>query len=286
MKCLNLSQLIAYQYRSLSESDLQKIEQHLQSCSNCQEMLKTYEKFRFAVKDMLHEAFSSTENCPDEHEWVSYLRGRLRKKSRKRLYLHLGQCQSCLNNLVAYKRLLGELENEGLLPVEKGRGERMSEILEAIRDVAGTTIRSLWDSLAAPKAAYLWIGAAVVLIALGVALFRSTNMVIFPIITRENSSDQFSPYIQIQVPTDKGFVQDPHPEFRWVGPSGIDYYIFLLLDADGEIIWEEKTINNTLTLPQEVKLLPAMTYFWQVEGYYDIGGSVLSDMNRFTVKPE
>jgi hypothetical protein len=285
MKCLDLSQLVAYKYRFLNDSELHKIEQHLQSCPSCQRMISTYENFFHFVRDSLYKESSSTENCPDDHEWLSYLQDKRKNKSQKRLYLHLSQCQSCLSKLVAYKKLLTELENEGLLEAEKAHGQKTSELFESIRAMVVKAIRSIREPLRTPVIAYRWIGVAVVLIAAGIALFKITNMQNFPITTRELRTDQYRQNVQLNNPADKITVQDL-PEFRWIGPLETDYFIFLLLDADGEIIWKQKTHDTSLTLPQEVKLQPAMTYFWQVEGYYKIGGSVLSDMNRFVYKTD
>jgi len=73
------------------------------------------------------------------------------------------------------------------------------------------------------------------------------------------------------------------PEFEWAGPADVSYYLIQLFDSNSDIIWEEKTIRTMLELPQDIQLHPSEKYFWQVEAFFEGGGSVISDFANFSV---
>ena len=281
MKCLNLSDLIARQTRLLRPPRQQQIEDHLQSCSTCKRKLVAYD----GLKELVWRNFSpsrpsETEASCDELQIVSYVEGTVRKKSRTEFQRHLTQCESCLDRLVAVERLLTELKGEGLLPIQPSIWDSARDFIAAIRQGVEDKLRTAWHIMTTPKPAFRWAGAAIVLIVV-VLVFRPVSRE-ENFITREPVASQSTTGIQLLNPANRSSVLKGTVEFLWQGPSHVVSYNFLLLDANGNIVWENKTREQKMVLPPEIQLQPSQNYFWQVEGLPETGGSIVSDMSSFS----
>ena len=130
--------------------------------------------------------------------------------------------------------------------------------------------------------AYRWAGVAVFLIAVCFVLFQTVTLQRTSIITREPIEEHLTPQVIIVDPANRSSIDITYPEFRWTGHEEISTYTFLLLDSSGNIVWETTTTDTNLTLPQDIQLKSSQTYFWQVEGLFENGESVISEMVNFT----
>ena len=217
--------------------------------------------------------------CPNDGQIIDYLEANLTKREKKEMQMHLSECASCLERVIATDQLLHELRSEGLLPKAKGRS--LFEVLTGITGAVADAARALLGNVRSLKPAYRWAGAAVGIIVICFALFHTFDQESTSIITREPSVEQLNPQVEIIGPVNRGSVDSAQPEFRWSGPQEISSYAFILLDASGEIIWEITTTDTIAKLPENVPLKAEQTYFWQVEGCFADGESVLSEMVNF-----
>ena len=284
MQCVNLSKLIAYKSGNLNQIKKGKIENHLQSCPKCSKKVKAYENLRTFIRSNISiQQKQETQDCYDDSQILTYIESPTSTKSKKEVQLHLGECEYCLDRLVSLDSLLHELKAEGLIEVNLGLPERIKQTFTSITGSAGEKVRILWDVLVSPKPVYRWAGFALTVLIIGFIIYQPQSKIQSPLITRESTAEL---QIQLQAPENQSDVEGQQLKFSWTKVENISTYNFLLLDSNGDIIWEIKTKKNDVTLPKEIKLQSAMTYFWQVEGNYEFGRSTLSDMEYFTFKAE
>ena len=287
MKCLNLSELIAYQNRLYEQTEQEKIDHHVQSCPTCQRKINVYdETAKFMHQAVPGESKLESEKCYDDVATISYLEGNVKGKIRAEYYEHLNSCESCLNKLIALEGLIHELKEEGFLPESKGLIKWTDKTLISVMAAVKSGSISLRRALVEPRCAYRWLGTAVLLIAVGVLLFRTSEINRSLDNTRDNTVTRHnSPILQLK-PANRSTAKTNKPEFRWTGPEDVTNYAFVLLNADGDILLEQTTTQTRFELPEDMQLLPNTMYFWQVEAFLKTGDSIVSDMASFEIRPE
>lgn len=287
MNCINLSRLIAYRSDDLGASEQEGIQRHLDSCQKCKDQLLDYDQFsQFLKLNFPVQEKTAPARCFDESELASFLAGGFKRSARKELYVHLKGCESCMDSLLGVESLLTELKHENLVPVQRGLAIKTRESFAHLTSTALGKIQSVQDALIFPKPAYHWVSVALVIIVAGLIFKPSDDSVNIPLINRETSVEESQMRVQLLAPDNRSSVPERYPEFRWAGPSQVKTYTFLLLDGNGEIIWEQKTGENRVTLPRDIQLQPATVYFWQVEGLWPDEGSTVSEMMSFTHNPK
>ena len=219
--------------------------------------------------------------CYDDSELLSFLEGRLSRKARKAIYLHLSDCPACLDKLAGAEKLLYELKSEGHLAGKKRETEKIAATLPNFLNTAGRKLKSAVDFLRIPKPAYAWVAVILLLSLFSIPYLYRGKIGETHSPTRESQTLPAERQIQLTFPPDNMIAPKTPVEFRWNASPGFAYYVFLLLDAKGDIVWEKKTGQTRLTLPAQIHLQPEMQYFWQVEGFLKNGGSVISDMAGF-----
>lgn len=280
MKCLNYSQIISYQNKLMQREGEQKVQQHLLSCERCQKMLKDYQEISKVLKrSSTYQLPSNTANCYEEEKLLAFLEGGMKMKDQKNLYAHLANCGSCMDRLIALDSFLQELKAEGVLTAEESKAGSAKEFIRNLVDTTQQKLGSFWDSITSIQPAYRWAGIALLIIVVGFSFVLQDKFINNGLITREPDINQTQ--IQLIGPNNESIVRSSPLEFKWKGSEYFASYSFLILDSEGNIIWEKKTNQTRLTLPTEIQLQPSMTYFWQVEAFFENGGSVLSEMASF-----
>lgn len=284
MKCLTLSQLIAFNNQLISNVNMQL---HLDSCSKCKKALHEYHGFaRFIIANMPDKRQTASETCCDDFVLLSYLEGGIRRKSRQELFHHLAQCEMCTTRLIQLENLLHELKAEGVLAMQPSLQERVWQLMGTAVGTAKDKIKQLSDTPILPKPIYAWVSLAGILIVAGLSLIQTDLHEYGHFITREPTASRSAVEIKLLEPAERAIVAGSNLKFSWAGSPDITVYSFTLVNADGEIIWEKRTSENSLSLPTTVMLESSMTYFWQLEGHFHYGGSLLSEMISFTYEPE
>ncbi len=127
--------------------------------------------------------------------------------------------------------------------------------------------------------AYRWAGIILIIIVLSFSLMLQDKFVNDGLITREPNINQTQ--VELNSPTNGSSIGSGTCEFEWKGSEYFSSYTLLILDSGGNIVREKKTDQTKLTFLSEIQLQPSMTYFWQVEAFFENGGSVLSEMASF-----
>jgi len=282
MKCISLTKLISLQNNLLKDSEKQEINNHLQSCDECKTKLQNYKKYNDIFKRSLFlKTSADKDECFNEFELTEYLEGRSNTKLKTRIYNHLSQCQSCFDNLISLENLLHELKEEGLLTSDKIIKEYKPTMTETINSMK-YKLQSLASVFAMPKPAYRWVGAMAIFIIAVIIFVPHQNLNFDNFITRENQNDLFENNIRLITPANELIVNENNPEFRWSKIGGVSKYSIMLLDSNGDIVWEKQSNENKLNLPPDISLIPSMTYYWQVEAFFEDGSSIVSEMSGFS----
>jgi hypothetical protein len=283
MECLNLSKLVAYQNQLLNDKEEQLIQQHLSGCTKCKKQVTAYQNLgKFLKRTLPFEQPADTTECYDEYELVSFIESRPDRKSNSKYFLHLTQCQSCIDKFLALENLLNELKLEGLLPAQSGIKEKVIQFITNIKQTAKDKLRSIRDVAGMPLPAYRWAGIAVILFVAAFVFLPRDNQNNTPFTTREQN--KFETGLQLLFPIDEITINGSGPQFQWEEVTEASKYNILLLDANGDIVWEKQTSNNKINLPYDIRLLPSMTYYWQVEGNFEDGSTIVSEMFSFSIK--
>lgn len=283
MKCLTLSRLIAYQNDLLNKSETEEIKQHLQSCTNCQQRMNEYRKLtKVMQRSSPMDKRIDTSNCFDEDQLLSFLEGRSPDGVRGQLYQHSADCPACTDQLIALEAFLHDLKTERLLPTGKGVATKISEILKKTTNAITDRINTAGSIFRIPRPVVHFVGIVLILIVIGVMLDHQQFVSNFPFNTREPASNLTETPLRLLDPTNRSIVNSDELQFSWTSVTHASSYTILLLNARGDILWEQKTTEVKLTLPKEILLQPSGTYFWQVECLLEQGGSIVSDMTSFS----
>jgi hypothetical protein len=71
--------------------------------------------------------------------------------------------------------------------------------------------------------------------------------------------------------------------FVWSGVPRATQYHLRLYDAEGAVLWTLETSDTVVALPDSVKLVPGVTYFWKVEAQTDWQRWAASELVEFRV---
>lgn len=249
--------------------------------------MEDYTKMRLLLKKtQSYSEFPGSEECYDDIIITSYIEGQNKKKEREKFYGHVTRCDECLDRLVAVEGLLRELKNEGLLPGKGGLWPSLGKLTSHYITSSVQKLRSLWQIIMKPGPVYRWAGAMLVLLFFSLLVLKPDYIGDEPIQTRETDIEVSPLAMQLLFPANRTNIKIDKPEFRWTQTSINTTYHFLLLNSNGDIILEKIVSDTRIILPKDIHLQPTMTYFWQVEAYFEQGSSIVSDMISFTYSPE
>lgn len=72
--------------------------------------------------------------------------------------------------------------------------------------------------------------------------------------------------------------------FTWRGVAGAVEYRLTLLDARGNVLWSNATIDTAATLPIEISLVRGPAYYWFVDVLQSDGSSATSGSREFRLE--
>ncbi len=226
----------------------------------------------------------SGRNCPEHAQLVAYSEAKLGDSERTRFETHLADCGFCLGQVGFLAR---EAHNE--TPAVPNR------FLDAARGV-----RVRWFDQV-PKPALLPLASAAALI-LAIAVGLQLNVVSGPADVSRPASD---PALESTTgPANRGPVRNGltgaaaprilHPKegesitesrtaVLWEAYPGALQYTVLLVNLEGDVVWEERSSGLSAVVPPEKELEPGQRYFVWVEAHLQTGGSLKSAAVGFRV---
>ena len=69
----------------------------------------------------------------------------------------------------------------------------------------------------------------------------------------------------------------------WSSVPHADRYQVTLFDPDGSVLWESRTGDTTVTVPDTVRVLAGVPHYWKVAARTELGRWVVSDLTSFTI---
>jgi hypothetical protein len=69
----------------------------------------------------------------------------------------------------------------------------------------------------------------------------------------------------------------------WSNVPHADRYRVRVFDRDGTVRWEVQTSDTTIALPDSIRLVPNLPYYWMVSARTGLGRWVASGFTRFTL---
>jgi hypothetical protein len=284
MKCLNLSRIIAFRSELLSKTEMGRINEHLQSCNQCKKKLREFEE----TKNLLHRVLSLRDEGDDtgsldDTQLLTFLAEDLPGRGRKEFYQELLKSPASLDQLISIEKMLNELKTNGS-PEKVKQPELLRESLFDRFKNSMITLGQTIDSLfRIPRPVYSLVGIFLILMTFFFVLDHQQFISKLPFNTRESTIDDHTSTIQLLIPSNRSSVMPDQLRFNWTPVSNISSYNFILLNENGDIVWEQKTPTAGLTLPEDIRLKSSFTYFWQVECLFENGGSMLSEMASFSI---
>ncbi|MBC8185301.1 hypothetical protein H8E88_29760 [candidate division KSB1 bacterium] len=280
MKHLTFYDLVSYQQKKQN----QPFEDHLKTCLKCRKKVEEFEKLSTFLK--MSGAVRSgpkSNSCFDDLHLLEYLEARQDKKIQKAYLAHLSQCDSCLSRLIAIEGMLNELKIEGLVPTSETFWGKIGSIIEVVTSKIKKKFGITWGKVHSPRPVYKWAIMAAIIIVICLVVPQQLKENNDPLTTRETTVEN---NIRLFSPENKSIIRKSSQlEFKWTEIKKITSYNFLLLDENGNIIYEVSTEQTTLKLPGNIILRPSITYFWQVEAVLDFGNSIQSEMAKFIYHP-
>jgi hypothetical protein len=226
----------------------------------------------------------SGRNCPEHAQLVAYSEAKLGDAERTRFETHLADCSFCLGQIGFLAR---EAHDETpAVPVR---------LLNAAR---GEKVR-WFDRVPRPALLPLASAAAVIL---AVAVGLQMNVVSGPADVSRTASD---PALESTTgPGNRGPVRNGltgtagprilHPKegesitesrtaVLWETYPGALQYTVLIVNLEGDVVWEERSSGLSAVVPPEKQLEPGQRYFVWVEAHLQTGGSLKSAAVGFRV---
>jgi hypothetical protein len=72
-------------------------------------------------------------------------------------------------------------------------------------------------------------------------------------------------------------------EIRWTGPSQVLFYEVRIVNAEGDLLWEEHSNDTRIKIPPGLTLHAGQTYFVWVRAYRQEGKTVQSKASSFRI---
>jgi hypothetical protein len=78
-------------------------------------------------------------------------------------------------------------------------------------------------------------------------------------------------------------ITESRTEVLWEASPGALQYTVLLVNLEGDVVWEERTSGLSSVIPPAEELEPGQKYFVWVEAHLQTGGSLKSEVVGFRV---
>lgn len=90
--------------------------------------------------------------------------------------------------------------------------------------------------------------------------------------------------ITIRTPADDASVDPGALVFSWAPVQGEALYVVSVVDRNGDVVWEERTLDPSLEWPRARTLPPGEPFFWFVDALIDGVRSATTGVHVFVVR--
>jgi hypothetical protein len=205
-------------------------------------------------------------SCPDESVLAAYSDGLLEDAERQQAEEHFADCDDCLEQIGLLAQLSRQADD--LRPVP-------DELLAKAQALSTRPSSRLTTAYWVPAAA-----AALLLLAILPWMALRTDA---PPQDRLLRSSQGQSALQVVAPQPETNLSLPF-EFAWkILPQAVSYEV-LVVDSEGEPVWQGQASQPQITLPADAPLKPGNRYFMRVGAQIAGGEEAFSDFTAFTVR--
>lgn len=204
-----------------------------------------------------------------EADLILLLENKVSSETRRRLELHLADCERCSAELAAIRRMEKVLADTSAPKIEPSLLARAEKF--ATRGATHFFPMKGVARYAIAASIVLAVGIA------GVLLLRQ------PLKISEFRSPAESPTAFTLQPEDGAVVSAVH--FQWAKIPNALVYHASFLEEDGRILWTTSTPDTHLTIPSDIVLQPGKRYLWKVEAFLPDESKFGSRLHVFTYSP-
>jgi hypothetical protein len=208
--------------------------------------------------------------CPDEVTLAAFVDGDLPESVRSRVQGHLADCSLCLQHVAA---------------VVRSRETPKPEVPPRLLARARGLVES--PAVGTPALAWRW---GMVSAAAGLMLVAAVQVWQFrtasdpgasPVDVRSEPCRLVAP--QLLSPEEGALVSRERIDFRWREVAGAIFYEIQLVTADGDVLWQDRTEETTVRLPEAVPIAPGQEVYVWVRAHLLDGNTLKSDPVGFTL---
>ena len=324
MSCLSLKELIARRNGLLTEEEQRQQVEHLAGCPLCQQLEQTLGKIGALLPlASAGQLLGATPACPDESELIGYLYARADESTAAQVRSHLADCRHCLGQVAALLAAEGQplpsvgeewqaavQRAEGLVAESKeSQGWRLGWValrwrwapasgIAALLVVAGLTWYQSRPGVPLPTQQAQRPGPAPIAAPPSASPEQEPTLLAQdtqrqpaspgggppPVQVREAPSLP-APSLGLVFPQEGQRVLRRDLEFRWQAVSGAHLYEVVVLDRQGNVIWETEAEHLSVRVPEDVPLRPGERYFVWVVARVDGESPLRSPSVAFEILP-
>jgi hypothetical protein len=223
---------------------------HVEACATCQTEIERLQEAAGLLRGAASlERRIATPACLDELVVADFVEGRLTPESRAPVVAHLLTCARCRSVVKATSRLVAETAVAAQAPARP------------------------WRRWSVPLG--LAAAAAIVLLLVPRRGDDGTPGLREPTVTSTIAPVPIAPAPGASIPRVDRLV--------WSSVPGAERYRLRLYDREGSTLWTVEIADTSVGLPDSVRLLPRVPYFWRVEAQAEWMRWTASDLIPFQV---
>ena len=217
---------------------------------------------------------AGNHECLDETRCSRLIDGQLSDQEREAVMGHLADCRNCLDLVTGL--VLLERDDVATLPPDLLAA---ALALNPEQQPIQTSALYHWQTKLAVAASLVLVVGALVWQYEGILELRPTNDSTEPTIearldVRIGAHDEER--LTIISPTGNSNINPENIELQWSPVDGSVFYEIQLLSDDGDVMWEGRTENTNVQLPQDLQFDGAGGYFLWVKAHLSDGKSIKS----------
>ena len=239
-----------------------------------------------ALMEMLRShAFSGdvgSRECLDENRCSRLVDGQLSDEEREAIVHHLADCRNCLDRVVGLVELQCH-DGDAILPDLVAAALALDPEERPVQ----ASSQHQWQTKLAVAASFILVVGALVWQYEGSLYLQSMDDFTQPAIeeraeVRIGAHDQER--FNIISPTGDSSIDPKDFRLQWSSVDRSVFYRVQLLSDDGDVVWEGRTENTNVHLPQDLQLDSAGGYFLWVKAYLADGKTIKSTVVFIRIK--
>jgi len=224
---------------------------HVEQCAICRTEIEELQEAAGLLRGpVVFERRIETPDCPDEPVLADFVEGRLGADARGHVVTHLLTCARCRALVKATARFVAETA------------------------VAPTVLKRRWTRWSIP----LGLAAAATLVLFVLPRGRDDGST--PGLREPTVTSTVAP---VPITPPPGAAVARVDRLVWSSVPGVERYRVRLYDGEGSVLWTVETADTSAAVPDSVRLMPDVPYFWRVEAQAEWMRWAASDLVPFRV---